>query len=89
MTGSELTCKENKIMAKQKYEIGKVSPGVMEHDLVQNIADHGYSVSGYDKDLSKVQELKKETGSRAINAAQSLQKYISRKLMDKFHIPNH
>jgi 6-phosphogluconate dehydrogenase len=44
-------------MAKQKYEIGMIGPGVMGRNLVLNIADHGFSVSSYDIDLSKVQEL--------------------------------
>ena len=39
-------------MTEQKYEIGMVGLGVMGRNLVLNIADHGYSVSGYDKDLS-------------------------------------
>jgi 6-phosphogluconate dehydrogenase len=56
-------------MAEQKYEIGMVGLGVMGRNLVLNIADHGYSVSGYDKDLSKVQELRTEAGSHSINAA--------------------
>jgi 6-phosphogluconate dehydrogenase len=64
-------------MAEQKYEIGMVGLGVMGRNLVLNIADHGYSVSGYDKDLSKVQELQTEAGSRAINAAQSLEGFVS------------
>jgi 6-phosphogluconate dehydrogenase len=34
-------------------------------------------VSGYDKDLSKVQQLQTESGNRAINAAHSLEEFIS------------
>ncbi len=64
-------------MAEQKYAIGMVGLGVMGRNLVLNIADHGFSVSGYDKDLSKVQELKTEAGKRPINAAQDLKGFIS------------
>jgi 6-phosphogluconate dehydrogenase len=64
-------------MAKQKYEIGMVGLGVMGRNLVLNIADHGFSVSGYDKDLSKVQQLQTEADGRAINAAKSLEEFIS------------
>src|ERR1700690_3459435 len=66
-------------MAEQKYEIGMVGLGVMGRNLVLNIADHGYSVSGYDKDLSKVQELQKEAGNNAINinAVQNLEEFVS------------
>src|SRR5512143_367028 len=67
----------DKEMAEQKYEIGMVGLGVMGRNLVLNIADHGYSMSGYDKDLSQVQELQTEAGSRAINAAQSLERFAS------------
>jgi 6-phosphogluconate dehydrogenase len=64
-------------MAKQKYGIGMVGLGVMGRNLVLNIADHGFSVSGYDKDLSKVQQLQTEAGSRVINAAQSPEEFVS------------
>ena len=64
-------------MTEQKYEIGMIGLGVMGRNLVLNITDHGYSVSGYDKDLSKVQELQTETGSRVINAAQNLEGFVS------------
>ena len=64
-------------MAEQKYEIGMIGLGVMGRNLVLNIADHGYSVSGYDKDISKVQELQSEVGSHTINAAQSLDEFVS------------
>jgi 6-phosphogluconate dehydrogenase len=64
-------------MAEQKYTIGMVGLGVMGRNLVLNIGDHGFSVSGYDKDLSKVRELKTEAGKRAIHAAQDLKGFIS------------
>ena len=64
-------------MAKQNYEIGMVGLGVMGRNLVLNMADHGYSVSGYDKDLAKVQELQTEAGSRVIHAAQSMEEFVS------------
>jgi 6-phosphogluconate dehydrogenase len=63
-------------MSDQKYGIGMVGLGVMGRNLVLNIADHGFSVSGYDKDLSKVQELQTEAGSRTINSAQTLEEFL-------------
>ncbi len=54
-----------------------VGLGVMGRNLVLNMADHGFSVSGYDKDPSKVQELQTESGSRVIYAAQSLESFIN------------
>ena len=38
----------------QKSELGMVGLGVMGRNLVLNVADHGFSVVGYDKDVSKV-----------------------------------
>jgi len=67
----------DKEMTEQKYEIGMIGLGVMGRNLVLNIGDHGYSVSGYDKDITKVQELQTEVGSRTINAAQSLDEFVS------------
>jgi len=63
-------------MAKQRCELGMVGLGVMGRNLVLNIADHGYSVSGYDKDGSKVRELQAEAGSRAIHSARTLNEFI-------------
>ena len=63
-------------MTEQKYAVGMIGLGVMGRNLVLNIADHGYSVSGYDTDLSKVQQLQSEAGSRMIYAAQSLEEFI-------------
>jgi 6-phosphogluconate dehydrogenase len=64
-------------MAIQKYAIGMIGLGVMGRNFVLNIADHGYPVSGYDNDLSKVKQLHTEAESRAINAAQSLEEFVS------------
>ena len=64
-------------MTGQKYDIGMIGLGVMGRNLVLNIADHGYSVSGYDKDLSQVTQLQTESGNRAIKATQSLDEFVS------------
>ena len=34
----------------QKYELGMVGLGVMGRNLVLNMADHGFSIAGYDKE---------------------------------------
>ncbi|MDP2723749.1 MAG: NAD(P)-binding domain-containing protein [Bacteroidales bacterium] len=36
--------------SQQTYEIGMVGLGVMGRNLLLNMADHGFSVAGYDKD---------------------------------------
>ena len=40
-------------MTAQLYRIGMVGLGVMGRSMVLNMADHGFPVAGYDKDLSK------------------------------------
>jgi 6-phosphogluconate dehydrogenase len=64
-------------MAVQKYAVGMIGLGVMGRNLALNMADHGFSVSGFDKDLTKVQDLQTEAGVRPIYAAQSLDKFIN------------
>ncbi len=63
-------------MAEQSYEIGMIGLGVMGRNFVLNMADHGTSVCGYDKDVEKVQELQGEAGNRAIYAAQDLKSFL-------------
>jgi 6-phosphogluconate dehydrogenase len=46
-----------------KYEFGMIGLGVMGRNLLLNMADHGYSVAGYDKDGERVSSLKQEAGS--------------------------
>ena len=41
-------------MKAQQFEIGMVGLGVMGRNLLLNMADHGNSVPGYDKDATKV-----------------------------------
>ena len=50
---------ENKNLI-QRYEIGMVGLGVMGRNLLLNMADHGFSVAGYDNDPTKVEALRKE-----------------------------
>jgi 6-phosphogluconate dehydrogenase len=40
-------------MAKQSYHFGMIGLGVMGRNLLLNMADHGFSVIGFDKDQSK------------------------------------
>jgi UDP-N-acetyl-D-mannosaminuronate dehydrogenase len=50
----------------QRYEIGMVGLGAMGRNLLLNMADHGFSVAGYDKDQAKVEVLRKESAERNI-----------------------
>jgi 6-phosphogluconate dehydrogenase len=67
---------ENKNL-KQLYKVGMVGLGVMGRNLLLNMADHGFSVAGYDKDLSQVEVLRKEAEKRDINCTANLQDFIS------------
>ncbi len=49
-----------------QYEIGMVGLGVMGRNLLLNMADHGFSVAGYDKDPTKVEALRQEAEKRKI-----------------------
>jgi 6-phosphogluconate dehydrogenase len=60
----------------QVYEIGMVGLGVMGRNLLLNMADHGFSVAGYDNDPDKVEALRKEAEKRDIHCTGSLQEFI-------------
>src|SRR5437870_626719 len=64
------------IMKTQSYEIGMVGLGVMGRNLLLNMADHGHSVTGYDKDTNKIEALRKEAEGRDICAATSLKEFV-------------
>jgi 6-phosphogluconate dehydrogenase len=60
----------------EKFEIGMVGLGVMGRNLVLNMADHGYSVVGYDQDLSKVKALQEEVGDREMQGAKTMEEFV-------------
>ena len=60
----------------QQYEIGMVGLGVMGRNLLLNMADHGFSVAGYDKDVSKVEALGRESEQRDVRGAANIKEFI-------------
>jgi len=60
----------------QRYDIGMVGLGVMGRNLLLNMADHGFSVAGYDKDPGKVEALRKESSDRDIRGAETIHDFI-------------
>lgn len=60
----------------QQCEIGMVGLGVMGRNLALNMADHGFSVAGYDKDASKVKTLRQEAKEREVCGAEGLEELI-------------
>jgi 6-phosphogluconate dehydrogenase len=61
----------------QQYELGLIGLGVMGRNLVLNMADHGFAVVGYDKDLSQVQALRTEAGDSQTHGAESLTEFVN------------
>ena len=59
-----------------QYEIGMVGLGVMGRNLLLNMADHGFSVAGYDKDPTKVEALRQEAENREIRGASDIKEFI-------------
>lgn len=50
--------------------------GTMGRNLVLNIADHGFSVCGYDRDVAQQQRLTTEGAGKPVTAAASMQQFV-------------
>ncbi len=59
-------------------DLGLIGLGVMGRNLALNLADHGFSIAGFDRDLSKVKNLCGEAGDRKIQGANSLAEFVDR-----------
>jgi len=64
-------------MKSGQCEIGMVGLGVMGRNLLLNMADHGLSVAGYDKDVTKVTALRQEAETRNIRGAADIKEFIT------------
>jgi 6-phosphogluconate dehydrogenase len=60
----------------QQSEIGMVGLGVMGRNLVLNMAEHGISVAGYDKDQAKVEALCQEAHQRDARGAADIKEFL-------------
>jgi 6-phosphogluconate dehydrogenase len=63
-------------MERDIYQIGMIGLGVMGRNLVLNIADHGFSVVGYDKDNEMVKRLNDVAQGRQLLGVNSLEQFI-------------
>jgi 6-phosphogluconate dehydrogenase len=63
------------VLPQQHYAIGMIGLGVMGRNLVLNMADHGFSVAGFDLDQTKVEALRQESKERDVRGAQSIQEF--------------
>lgn len=61
---------------KAMCDIGVVGLGVMGRNLLLNMADHGFSVAGYDLDANKVQQLHQEAQTPNIQGTTELKTFI-------------
>ena len=64
-------------MKEMQDEIGMIGLGVMGRNLLLNMADHGFSVAGYDKDPTKIEALRKESGERKIRDAENIVDFVA------------
>jgi 6-phosphogluconate dehydrogenase len=63
-------------MTDAKAEIGMVGLGVMGRNLLLNMADHGFTVAGYDKDPAAVKELRAEAGERKVVGWEKVEDFV-------------
>ena len=60
----------------EQYDFGMIGLGTMGRNLVFNMADHGFSVSGFDQDSKQVDNLEKEKGDRKVHGSRSPQEFV-------------
>ncbi len=59
-----------------EYTIGMIGLGVMGRNLLLNMADNGFHVAGFDKDLTKVEALLHESEGNKVHGAKTLQEFL-------------
>ncbi|MCA6073542.1 NADP-dependent phosphogluconate dehydrogenase [Fulvivirga sedimenti] len=59
------------------YDFGMIGLGTMGRNLLLNIADHGYNVTGHDRDADKVALLEKEGSSTGIKGFSELTSFVN------------
>jgi 6-phosphogluconate dehydrogenase len=65
-------------MKTQADEIGMADLGVMGRNLRLNMAEHGFSVAGYDKDAAKVEALGEESKERDVRGVADIKEFNGR-----------
>jgi len=64
-------------MNDQKAALGMIGLGVMGRNLLLNIADHGFSVVGYDRNQEKVDALREEGESALVKAVNTVEEMLN------------
>ena len=60
----------------EKAQFGMVGLGTMGRNLVLNIADHGFAVCGYDRDVAQQQRLTAEGAGKQVMAVANMQQLV-------------
>lgn len=60
----------------QQCVIGMVGLGTMGRNLLLNMADHGFTVAGYDADKNKVESLCKESRKQSVFGATTIEEFL-------------
>ncbi|CAN5769720.1 NADP-dependent phosphogluconate dehydrogenase [soil metagenome] len=64
-------------MEETTYSFGMIGLGTMGRSLLLNMADHNFSVAGYDKNESQVALLQSEAENKTVKAFSSLPEFVS------------
>lgn len=64
-------------MQKPQYELGLIGLGTMGRNLLMNMADHGFSVAGYDTDPSRVEQILNTEHTEKISGQSNLTEFIA------------
>ena len=59
-----------------KFTLGMIGLGTMGRNLLLNMADKGFAVTGYDKDQKMIQKLKEDGAKHNLTAYSSLEDFI-------------
>lgn len=60
----------------QKAQFGMIGLGTMGRNLVLNMADHGFSVSGYDRNPDQLNRLLEEGKGKAVQALPTMKEFV-------------
>ena len=60
----------------KQCDIGMIGLGIMGRNLLLNMADHGFTVAGYDKDKDKVDSLRNESKTQPVYGATTVEEFL-------------
>ena len=63
-------------MANEKYKLGMIGLGTMGRNLLLNMADHGFPVAGYDKDVTKLDLLESEGQGKPVKGFGTINSFV-------------